>query len=151
MWAEWRRATSGSAYAQEEERTVCALDLDDLAHSHAYTAKMKVRHLVRSANRRTKALKADFSGVADPYELAVQWDEALLVKPLRELEAETAQAYQRSLLGRCLDVLCEGADPKRPGHAQGTSCRYVPVSFRGHAPALQTADESAIGQYDIDG
>jgi len=28
MWAEWRRATSGSAYAQEEERTVCALDLD---------------------------------------------------------------------------------------------------------------------------
>ena len=28
MWAEWRRATSGSAYVQEEERTVCALDLD---------------------------------------------------------------------------------------------------------------------------
>jgi hypothetical protein len=33
-------------------------------------------------------------------------------------------------------VLVEGTDPPRPGHARGTSCRYVPVSFRGHAPAL---------------
>jgi hypothetical protein len=33
-------------------------------------------------------------------------------------------------------VLVEGADPRRPGWARGTSCRYVPVAFRGHAPAL---------------
>lgn len=55
---------------------------------------------------------------------------------LRELEQETALAYQRSLLGRQLDVLVEGADPQRGGHVQGTSCRYVPVSFPGQAPAL---------------
>ena len=28
MWAEWRRATSAAVDAQEEERTVCTLDLD---------------------------------------------------------------------------------------------------------------------------
>jgi threonylcarbamoyladenosine tRNA methylthiotransferase MtaB len=55
---------------------------------------------------------------------------------LRHLESKMASAYQRSLLGRRLDVLVERADPKRPDHVQGTSCRYVPVSFRGHAPAL---------------
>jgi threonylcarbamoyladenosine tRNA methylthiotransferase MtaB len=55
---------------------------------------------------------------------------------IRQLESETAAAYQRSLLGRRLDVLVEGSDPKRAGRVQGTSCRYVPVSFRGHAPAL---------------
>src|SRR5262249_7719406 len=37
---------------------------------------------------------------------------------------------------RRLDVLVEGADPQRPGYVRGTSCRYAPVSFRGHAPAL---------------
>jgi threonylcarbamoyladenosine tRNA methylthiotransferase MtaB len=55
---------------------------------------------------------------------------------LRDLERELTAAYQRRLLGRCLDVLVEGSDPKRAGCVQGTSCRYVPVSFRGHAPAL---------------
>ena len=55
---------------------------------------------------------------------------------LLELERETSRAYQRQLLGHRLEVLVEGADPKRPGHVIGTSCRYVPVSFRGHAPAL---------------
>jgi hypothetical protein len=30
----------------------------------------------------------------------------------------------------------EGADPRRPGWARGTSCRYVPVAFRGYAPAV---------------
>ncbi len=55
---------------------------------------------------------------------------------LRELEGELTCAYQRRLLGRRLDVLVEGADPKRPGNVQGTSCRHLPVSFRGHAPAL---------------
>jgi threonylcarbamoyladenosine tRNA methylthiotransferase MtaB len=55
---------------------------------------------------------------------------------LLEIEHELAEAYFRSLLGRRLDVLVEGADPQRPGHARGTSCRYTPVVFAGHAPAL---------------
>src|SRR5262249_57288865 len=54
---------------------------------------------------------------------------------LRELEKELAERYSRSLLGRRLDVLVEGPSA-RPGFAQGTSCRYVPVVFRGHASAL---------------
>jgi len=40
------------------------------------------------------------------------------------------------LIGRRLQALVEGADPDRPGHVIGTSCRYLPVSFRGHAAAL---------------
>ncbi len=56
---------------------------------------------------------------------------------LLELERETSLAYRQTLLGRRLEVLVEGADPQRPGHVQGTSCRYVPVSFRGSAPALR--------------
>jgi threonylcarbamoyladenosine tRNA methylthiotransferase MtaB len=55
---------------------------------------------------------------------------------LQQIEREQMAAYQRNLLGRVLDVLVEGADTQRPGHARGTSCRYVPVSFPGHAPAL---------------
>ncbi len=55
---------------------------------------------------------------------------------LRELERALAEDYGRRLLGKRLDVLVEGEDPNRPGHALGTSCRYVPVSFAGHAPAL---------------
>jgi threonylcarbamoyladenosine tRNA methylthiotransferase MtaB len=55
---------------------------------------------------------------------------------LHELEREMAAAYHRSLLGRVLDVLVEGPDPHRPGYARGTSCRYAPGSFPGHAPAL---------------
>ena len=55
---------------------------------------------------------------------------------LRHLEKATALAFQQSLLGRRLEVLVEGVDPRRPGQVQGTSCRYVPVSVRGHAPAL---------------
>jgi threonylcarbamoyladenosine tRNA methylthiotransferase MtaB len=55
---------------------------------------------------------------------------------LREIERTTARQYQESLLGRDLDVLVEGADPKRADRAQGTSCRYVPVTFRGHAANL---------------
>ena len=53
-----------------------------------------------------------------------------------ELEREQAAGYYRRLVGRRLEVLVEGADPRRPGHALGTSCRYAPVSFTGHAPAL---------------
>jgi threonylcarbamoyladenosine tRNA methylthiotransferase MtaB len=55
---------------------------------------------------------------------------------LLELERELAETYCRSLLGKCLDVLVEGADPKRPGFARGTSCHSVPVAFPGYAPAL---------------
>jgi threonylcarbamoyladenosine tRNA methylthiotransferase MtaB len=55
---------------------------------------------------------------------------------LRALERELADHYFRSLLGRRLEALVEGADPHRPGFAIGTSCRYAPVSFPGHAPAL---------------
>jgi threonylcarbamoyladenosine tRNA methylthiotransferase MtaB len=55
---------------------------------------------------------------------------------LRLLERELADDYYRSLVGRRLEVLVEGADPARPGHVLGTSCRYAPVSFEGHAPAL---------------
>lgn len=54
---------------------------------------------------------------------------------LRELEAELARDYLRSLVGMRLDVLVEGA-AERPGEVRGTSCRQVAVTFRGHAPAL---------------
>jgi threonylcarbamoyladenosine tRNA methylthiotransferase MtaB len=57
-------------------------------------------------------------------------------RSLLEIEQELAEAYYRSLLGRRLDVLVEGGDPRRPGWVRGTSCRYAPVSFLGHAPAL---------------
>jgi threonylcarbamoyladenosine tRNA methylthiotransferase MtaB len=55
---------------------------------------------------------------------------------LRQIERELANAYHRSLLGSRLEVLVEGADARRPGHALGTTCRYAAVSFEGHAPAL---------------
>src|SRR5262249_30087564 len=55
---------------------------------------------------------------------------------LLAIERETAEAYCRSLVGRRLDVLVEGADPRRSGFVRGTACRYVPVVCRGHAPAL---------------
>jgi threonylcarbamoyladenosine tRNA methylthiotransferase MtaB len=54
---------------------------------------------------------------------------------LRQLEAELASDYQRSLLGMTLDVLVEGG-AEEPGYVRGTSCRYVPVFVRGHLPAL---------------
>jgi threonylcarbamoyladenosine tRNA methylthiotransferase MtaB len=55
---------------------------------------------------------------------------------LLALEAELAAAYYRRLVGRRLDVLVEGAEARRPGWVRGTSCRYAPVVFEGHAPAL---------------
>jgi threonylcarbamoyladenosine tRNA methylthiotransferase MtaB len=54
---------------------------------------------------------------------------------LLELERELAVEYQRSLRGRVLDVLVEGA-ADRPGWARGTACRSVTVHFPGHVPAL---------------
>lgn len=55
---------------------------------------------------------------------------------LRELERKLAENYARRLLGERLEVLVEGEDPRRPGHALGTSCRYIQVSFPGQAAAL---------------
>ena len=55
---------------------------------------------------------------------------------LLEIERDLAEAYCRSLIGRSLDVLVEGADPRRPGFVRGTACRGVTVICRGHAPAL---------------
>jgi threonylcarbamoyladenosine tRNA methylthiotransferase MtaB len=55
---------------------------------------------------------------------------------LHEIERRQAEDYHRSLLGRVLDVLVEGINPRRPGHVVGTSCRGVTVSFPGYAPAL---------------
>jgi threonylcarbamoyladenosine tRNA methylthiotransferase MtaB len=55
---------------------------------------------------------------------------------LLELEASLSAAFYRSLLARQLDVLVEGNFPDRPGYVIGTSCRYAPVFFRGHLPAL---------------
>src|SRR5262249_19837564 len=53
-----------------------------------------------------------------------------------EIERELADAYFRSLLGRTLDVLVEGADPERPGFVRGTTCRYAPVAFEGRVGVL---------------
>jgi threonylcarbamoyladenosine tRNA methylthiotransferase MtaB len=55
---------------------------------------------------------------------------------LLELERDLAEVYCRGLVGRTLDVLVEGADPDRPGCVRGIACRYVPVTFPAHAPAL---------------
>jgi len=55
---------------------------------------------------------------------------------VRELERELAERYCRGLVERRLEVLVEGEDPRRPGCVQGTSCRYMQVSFPGFAPAL---------------
>src|SRR5262249_51417444 len=55
---------------------------------------------------------------------------------LLDLERELAEAYQRSLIGRRLDVLVEGAAPRRPGFVLGTSCRYAPVAFEASAALI---------------
>jgi threonylcarbamoyladenosine tRNA methylthiotransferase MtaB len=57
-------------------------------------------------------------------------------RALLALERQLAEKYHRSLVGRVLDVMVEGEDPARLGFSRGTSCRYAPVSFPGHAPAL---------------
>ncbi len=55
---------------------------------------------------------------------------------LLELERGLARRYCDSLLGRPLDVMVEGEDPLLPGYSRGTSCRFVTISFPGHAAAL---------------
>ena len=56
---------------------------------------------------------------------------------LKSLERDCAGVYCRGLIGRDLEVMVEGEDPRRTGHSLGTSCRSVPVSFAGYAPALR--------------
>ena len=75
---------------------------------------------------------------------------------LQALSRQLAGDYHRQLVGRRLDVLVEGLDPRVPGHVQGTSCRYAPVSFPAHLPALlgqrapvrvvAAMDEGLVGQ-----
>ena len=55
---------------------------------------------------------------------------------LLDLDRELSTAYYHSLIGRRLDVLIEGACPKRDGYVMGTSCRYAPVAVEGHLPAV---------------
>src|SRR5262249_38991124 len=55
---------------------------------------------------------------------------------LAELEREMAARYMGGLIGRRLEVLVEGPDPKQTGWVRGTSCRRVPVAFGGWAPGL---------------
>jgi threonylcarbamoyladenosine tRNA methylthiotransferase MtaB len=73
---------------------------------------------------------ASFPGAMSPQVIAERR------RRLLTLEQETAAAYHRRLVGRRLDVLVEGADRQRAGWARGTSCRYAPVAFEGHVPAL---------------
>jgi threonylcarbamoyladenosine tRNA methylthiotransferase MtaB len=55
---------------------------------------------------------------------------------LKSLEKELAARYHRELIGRRLDVLVEGADPRRAGHVLGTSCRAAAVSLPGQVDAV---------------
>ena len=75
----------------------------------------------------------------------------LRCEQLRELERRLAADYCRRLMGRRLEVLVEGPDPKRPDNAMGTSCRYVPTSFRGLAPALLGRLVSVVAERVEDG
>ncbi len=56
---------------------------------------------------------------------------------LQRVEQKSQRSYFQSLLGRTLEVLAERADPQRPGHVMGTSCRYATVSFPGYADAVR--------------
>lgn len=55
------------------------------------------------------------------------------METLLALGTDLQQAYYRSLLGRRLRVLVEGAVEGRPGVAQGMACRFAPVQFPGTA------------------
>jgi len=85
---------------------------------------------VFSYSPRQGTAAADFKEMVPPAVVAERR------RRLLELERELADRYLHDLVGRRLDVLVEGADPRRPGWARGTSCRYVPVAFPGHAAAL---------------
>jgi threonylcarbamoyladenosine tRNA methylthiotransferase MtaB len=86
-------------------------------------------HLFSYSPRRGTAA-ADLPGRVPPLVVAGRRQRLLL------LEQELATDYFRSLVGRRLDVLVEGAAPGATGFVQGTSCRYAPVAFEGYLPAL---------------
>jgi threonylcarbamoyladenosine tRNA methylthiotransferase MtaB len=73
---------------------------------------------------------ADLSGRVPPPVIADRRQRLL------ELDRQLAERYYRSLIGRRLDLLVEGAYPERDGYVIGTSCRYAPVVVKGHLPAL---------------
>jgi threonylcarbamoyladenosine tRNA methylthiotransferase MtaB len=89
----------------------------------------KVHVFSWSPRRGTPA--ADLDGRVPPNVIAQRREH------LNRLAARLAAEYYRQLVGRTLDVLVQGADPKRPGNVVGTSCRYAPVTFAAHAPALR--------------
>lgn len=55
---------------------------------------------------------------------------------LGEIDSQLRSAYLSQLLGRRLQVLVEGVDPRRVGTVRGTACRYVPVTLAGEAPLV---------------
>lgn len=55
---------------------------------------------------------------------------------LAEIESELRRDYFRSLLGRRLEVLVEGADRQAPFRQSGTSCRYAPVELSAEEPLV---------------
>jgi threonylcarbamoyladenosine tRNA methylthiotransferase MtaB len=55
---------------------------------------------------------------------------------LQQLSQQLAAEFHRQLVGRSLDVLVEGADPRISGQVIGTSCRYATVAFPAHLPAV---------------
>ena len=57
---------------------------------------------------------------------------------LAEVECELRRDYFRSLIGRPLTVLVEGASESAPGSWFGTACRYAPVEI--------TSDSAAPGE-----
>jgi threonylcarbamoyladenosine tRNA methylthiotransferase MtaB len=103
-------------------------DFDDTCRVVREVGFCKVHVFSYSARQGTPA--ASLPGAVPPPVVAERR------RRLLELEAEVAAGYHRRLVGRRLDVLVEGADPRRPGWARGTSCRYAQVAFEGHAPAL---------------
>jgi threonylcarbamoyladenosine tRNA methylthiotransferase MtaB len=88
---------------------------------------------------------ADFPDLVPPQKIAERRERLL------ELESQLSAAYCRSLIGRRLDVLVEGAHPSRPGHVLGTSCRYAPVFFKGHLPALLARRVPVVAQEVVGG
>ena len=52
-------------------------------------------------------------------------------RQLAAIESELREEYYRSLLGRHLSVLVESCSDDKTNGNVGTSCRYVPVEFRG--------------------
>ncbi len=91
-------------------------------------AFMKVHIFSYSSRQGTVA--ADFADPVPPPVIAERRER------LQNLTQELAESYLRDLIGRRLDVLVEGEEENRPGFVRGVACRYVPVVFRGHAPAL---------------